>query len=76
MWFKKKTLLFCKPTETEKAVDIIPEPKLKIGDVVVIGVRQEVITFAEWNIKRGCWFYRVTTNKRMFRESDIIYKLK
>lgn len=75
MWFKKKTVLWGVPAVEAKITDIIPEPKFKIGDVVVIGVRQEVITFAEWNIKRNLWFYSSTTNKRMFRESDIIYKL-
>lgn len=62
--------------ENEKQADVaIDEPKYKIGDVVVIGILQEVISYAQWNIKRKEWFYRIG-KKNMFRESDIIYKLK
>jgi hypothetical protein len=75
MWFKKKTLLWGVPATVSKITDIIPEPKFKIGDVVVIGILQEIIQYAQWNIKRKEWFYRVG-KKEMFRESDIIYKLK
>ena len=51
----------------------IPKPKYKIGDIVVIGHYQEVVTEAYYDYDISEWIY--VTNRMINRESDILYKL-